>query len=296
MRVLVAGGVSYDSLVYLQDFPPPQSHTIFSKGFHETVGSTGAGKALNLNRLGFDVTLHGLLGDDAPGAAVRALFARENLRFLADTDPQGTERHINLMNDAGGRISIYAAHATFEPDIDLDRLETEIARCDVLVLNIINYCRRLIPLAQRHTRPIWCDLHDYDGQNPYHQDFVDAADCLFMSSDAMPEYRAFMTRMIDAGKRQIICTHGRAGSTALTADGTWREQPALMTYPQADTNGAGDAFFAGYLYGHAQGDSAERCLQLATICGGLAVTSRELVCPDLSAAHLEQEWKRHYGP
>jgi sugar/nucleoside kinase (ribokinase family) len=295
MRVLVAGGVSFDSIVYLRELPRSAPHTVFSKGFYETVGSTGAGKALNLNRLNFDVTLHALIGDDVPGTVVQTMFERERLRFLYDIDPQGTERHINLMADSGDRISIYAAHATFEPAVNMAQVEAEMSRCDVLALNIINYCRHLIPLAKQYGKPIWCDIHDYDGKNPYHQDFIDAADYLFMSSDAMRDYRAFMQAMIDAGKRLVVCTHGKAGVTALTAAGEWLETPALTSYQQVDTNGAGDACFAGYLYGHAQGYPAARCLQLGVVAGGLTVTARELVHPQMSAALLEAEWQRHFA-
>ncbi|MBN1319086.1 MAG: hypothetical protein JXA42_26620 [Anaerolineales bacterium] len=63
-KVLVLGGVSYNMMVYLIQFPEPRSQTLPARGYHETIGSTGAGKALNLHRLGMDVTLYGLVGCD----------------------------------------------------------------------------------------------------------------------------------------------------------------------------------------------------------------------------------------
>ncbi len=74
-RVFVAGGVTFNSLIYLDTLPDPQPDTVFSQRFNETVGGTAAGKAFNLNRLGLDTTLHGLVGDDAPGEMIRAMFA-----------------------------------------------------------------------------------------------------------------------------------------------------------------------------------------------------------------------------
>jgi sugar/nucleoside kinase (ribokinase family) len=293
-RILVVGGVSLDSIVYLDQLPSPHPQTIFSKGFHETVGSTGAGKALTLSRLGVDVTFHALIGDDTPGQRILDTFSREKLRFLHEIDSQGTERHINLMDEAGGRISSYASHASFEPEFDIDRLAVEIERCDILVLNIINYCRQLIPLAQKYHRPIWCDIHDYDGENDYHHDFIEAASVIFMSSDAMPGYRAFMQTLIDGGKQLVGCTHGKHGATAVTAENDWLDIPAVA-YPQVDTNGTGDAFFAGYLWGYLQDYSPERCLQLAAITGGLTVTTREIAFPDLSVQRLEQAWQARFG-
>ena len=115
-----------------------------------------------------------------------------------------------------------------------------------------------------------------------------------MSSDALPDYRPFMERQIAAGKQLLVCTHGRSGSTALVPDGTWIDIPALSGYEQVDTNGAGDSFFAGLLYGYLQGYDVERSLRLGTITAGLCVTSTELAYPDLSPVLLESEYRRHY--
>lgn len=293
-RVFTAGDVTFNSLIYVSHFPQPVSQTVFSKAFHETIGGTAAGKALNMARLGLDVTLHGLIGDDAPGHLIQQVLAREDLAFVYDIDPKGTQRHANLMDDGGGRISIYVAYATFEPEIDLGRIEACVSQSDVVALNLSNYCRRIIPLAKRHGKTIWCDIHDYDGKNEYHCDFIDGAHILTMSSDAMPDFRPFMQELIAAGKQLVVCTHGRRGSTALAADGQWIETPAITSYPQKDTNGAGDAFFAGLLFGHTQGYTMERCLRLGAITAGRCVTSSELFDPDLTPALLEADYARHF--
>jgi sugar/nucleoside kinase (ribokinase family) len=295
-NVFVAGDVTFNSLIYLEHFPQPVAQTVFSAGFHETVGGTAAGKALNLARLGLSVTLHGLIGEDAAGRFIRGYLAHEKLDFVYDVDPKGTQRHVNLMEDSGARISIYVAYATFDPVIDLERIASCVARADVVALNLSNYCRRIIPLAKQHGKPVWCDIHDYDGKNDYHRDFIAGADVITMSSDAMPGYRAFMERLIADGKQLVICTHGRNGSTALAADGRWIETPAITSYAQKDTNGAGDAFFAGVQYGYTRGDEIERCLRLGAVTAGLCITSSELYDADLSAEKIDVEYTLHYPP
>ena len=207
--VLVLGGVSYNLMIYLDAFPAPAPQTVASRGFHETVGSTGAGKALNLGRLGLAVTLHGLIGDDFHGGKIREYLAQEPLTFVYDLDPAGTQRHVNLMDARGRRISIFLSYGSPQPPVDVARLAALIAQSDYVVLNIMNYCRFLIPLIQQAGKAIWCDIHDYDGENPYHRDFIQAADYVFLSSDALAEYRAFMRRLIAAGKQLVVCTHGR---------------------------------------------------------------------------------------
>jgi len=291
--VLVIGGVSWDYQIHLDHLPQPHPQTVFSKRSHETVGSTGAGKALALHRLGLRTTLHALWGDDACGQSICSYFDAEGLPYLHDIDPLGTERHVNLLDDEGRRISIYMHSASFEPTINLQTLLPLLESCDVLVLNIINYARHLIDQARRLGKPIWCDIHDYDGFQMYHQDFIRAADVVFLSSDAMPDYREYMQQLADEGKRIVVCTHGKRGATALV-DGVWLQQPALRV-PAVDSNGAGDNFFAGYLYGYLRGYPPHKCMQMATITAATCVGSPELIALDLSADRIERRWRELFG-
>jgi len=62
---LVVGGVSYNTMNYLDEIPHPHPQTVFAGHVHQTVGSTAAGKTLDLSRLGFDVTLVDLIVADS---------------------------------------------------------------------------------------------------------------------------------------------------------------------------------------------------------------------------------------
>jgi sugar/nucleoside kinase (ribokinase family) len=64
VRVLVVGGASWDTVVHVDQLPDSRPRTVFATSSYETVGSTGAGKALNLARLGHEVHLHTLIGDE----------------------------------------------------------------------------------------------------------------------------------------------------------------------------------------------------------------------------------------
>lgn len=293
-KVLILGGVSYNLMIYLDRFPGTRPATVYAQGYHETVGSTGAGKALNLCRIGFDVVLHGLIGTDREGEQVRQALARPGLRFLHDVDPAGTQRHVNLMNPAGERISIFIEPGTLEPEVAWEPIRAALAESELLVLNIRNYARRAIPLAQGLDKPIWCDIHDYDGEATFHHDFIEAADVLFLSGERIPDYRAFMETQIAAGKELVVCTHGRAGATALTPAGEWITVPIVDAYEREDTNGAGDAFFSGVLYGHLQGYGVRRALALGAIVAGMCVTVPELAHPELSPERVEQAYQHHF--
>ena len=77
------------------------------------------------------------------------------------------------------------------------------------------------------------------------------------------------------GAMQIVVVHFPLGAFALTRDGSVVSQPSVAV-PNAEivgANGAGDAFAAGFLYGHHEGWSLERSLQLAHAAAATSLRS-----------------------
>lgn len=294
-KVLILGGTTYDSIISLPQLPQPESQTIHYAPFHETIGSTGAGKALNLCKLNIPCVLHSIIGDDLYGHTIIEGLHEAGVNFQYDYDPKGTERHINLMDRDGNRISIFVTQSSSNPPLDLIKLEELIQQCDIVVLNIIAYTKELISLCQKHNKPIWTDLHDYDGTNSYHDDYINAAAYIFMSSDSLDDYRKVMLDFHRKGKKLVVCTHGKNGATCLSEDGVWREASIIEDYRFKEANGAGDSFFSGYLYGYLNNKSIEECLGFAAICAGLSITCEELAYPELSENLLQQEYVKYFG-
>ena len=71
MRIFSAGGLTFDTLIFLDKLPQPIPQTIFSKGSETLIGGTGAGKALALNRLFEQTTFHAMLGNDKSGKNIK---------------------------------------------------------------------------------------------------------------------------------------------------------------------------------------------------------------------------------
>ena len=218
-----------------------------------------------------------------------------NLYFTTDIDPKGTERHVNIMNSEGERISIFINPSSDELELDLPFFKRVIDHADYAIINISNYCRHLLPICQELEKEIWTDLHDYDLNNRYHQDFIDAADYIFLSSDNLPNYKDFMHQQIDNGKKLVVCTHAKNGASAISKEGEWFDIPIIDKYEMINTNGAGDSFFSGYLYAHNQEHDIKTCLQYATITAGLCITSKELSHPQLTQELIESEYQKYYS-
>lgn len=293
-NIFIIGGASYNSVITLGEFPKAIPQTIHNCHFNETIGNTGSGKALTLSKLGFNTIFHSLIGNDVFGDKVRSLLQEPNLNFISDIDPKGTERHLNIMNSKGERISVFMNPSSDEPAINYSKFENELKESDYVVINIANYCRHVLPICKSLNKEVWTDLHDFDGENEYHQDFINASDYIFLSSDNLPDYKPFMKLQIENGKKLVVCTHAKGGATAYTEEGKWIETPILDTYKMANANGAGDAFFSGFLYGFSKGFKTKKCLQYATITAGLCIESETITSNKLSKSLIESEFLKYY--
>lgn len=293
-NIFVCGGVSYNAVISLPNFLDPKPQTIHSCVYNETIGNTGAGKALALSSLGFNTTLHSLLGIDEYAQKLKSYLNQLNLDVKYDIDPNGTERHLNILNSKGERISIFTNPSSQNPLIDYSKYQSIIETSDFAVINISNYCRNFIPICKALKKEVWTDLHDYDGSNTYHQDFIDAADYIFLSSENMNNYEAFMVQMIEAGKKLVVCTHGSNGATAFTQKHEWLYEPALLDFKRVNSNGAGDNFFSGFLYAYALNKSIQDCMKYGTIAGALSVNTTELVSKQLNTKVLHTIYHECY--
>lgn len=284
--VLILGGASLDTIIHLPVLPEPEPQTIWPTASYRALGSTGAGKSLNLAALEQPVIFHTLLGKDTEGHQIRDALAHPRIRVLEEETDGPTEQHVNLMSADGKRISLFIQPPPEPEDIDWLPVQQATTECCLVVVNILGYTRSALPWLKSAGLPIWTDLHDYDGENPYHQPFIDAAQVIFLSSDNLANYRITMKQLVGRGKAFVVCTHGSAGATLLTREGAWMEQPAMEVPAVIDTNGAGDAFFSAFLYRYLQGGELADCLKAGAINGALCVTSRELVCPGVCPSRV----------
>jgi sugar/nucleoside kinase (ribokinase family) len=109
---------------------------------------------------------------------------------------------------------------------------------------------------------------------------------VFFSGERLADPLPLMRRLVDAGRRLVVCTRGARGAIALTADGRWIDVAAEPVDRVVDTNGAGDAFLAGVVYGELVGLPIERSLRIGARVAARAVASTELAGPPLAPDEL----------
>jgi sugar/nucleoside kinase (ribokinase family) len=284
-HVLIIGGTSIDTIIQLHSPLELGPQTTWAKESYHAIGGTGAGKALNLAHLGVNVTLHTWLGTDHQANQVVEGLAHRNIELLIEISQLPTEQHTNLMTPNGERISIYTQPPDSSKEYVMDDIAKAMAKTDVAAISILDYTRPTLALAQKFNKPLWIDLHDYDGKNIYHQEFIDAATVIFVASDNLPDYQTFMKDQIKEGKQLVVCTHGKEGSSALDRQGRWYEQKIIPGYELVDSNGAGDAYFSGFIFAYFQGKDIQSCMRSGSVVAAMCINSKELynekLCSDI---------------
>lgn len=273
-RVAVVGAASWNHLIRLDHLPAPTPHMQFATGSVHTIGGTSAGKALHLAGRGIPTRLHALLGRDADGDRIAYALEESGVDLVRHASGE-TERHVNLMTDAGERVSLYVSTPTTPSDTALTAVAADIARAEIAVIDLAEFGMLLLERDDLGDTPRWVDLHDYNGTSAFHEPFVRAADVVFMNGDATDDPWALMASCLARGPRLAVCTLGAAGAIAVDAAGT-RYEVAADPADIVDTNGAGDAFMAGFLAAHLAGAETGECLAAGSAQAVVALESEHL--------------------
>ena len=281
----IIGPASWNLLVRLEKLPQSRPHTVIAQWHHEALGGTSAGKAMNLRQLGVEVSVVTVVGNDDAGQRILSTLRAAGVTVLSRESANGSERHVNLMDGSGRRLSIHLAR----PDLVAGAADIAavMSGADAVVVDLAEHARSALAVATKDGLPIWCDLHDYDGHSDFHREFLDAATNVFVSAERLPDPESFLREQIGRGKRLVVCTDGARGAVALERGGQLVHVAAHAVPRVVDTNGAGDAFFAGYLRAHLADEPMAECLRQAARAGATCVETREMAAPSLNAALVQ---------
>lgn len=275
MRMLVIGGCSVDTIIKTEELKIIKDDmSIWSQDLVETIGGTGAGKALCLDALGHDVSLVTSLGLDQNRDKIIQFFENTNVQIYQVVTNK-TETHTNIMHGEGNRISIFTNVPDEKPKL-LETIEILLSRSDIVLLNINDFCRDYIPIIKQYQKKIVVDIHDYEVGNPYHQDFIDCADIIIASSVNLNNHIEFLENVIDSGKELGIVTFGINGAVAMNNQKGIFKTNSYTNIEYVDSNGAGDSFISGFITEYLKTKNVGESLKIGALCGAYACTSFDL--------------------
>ncbi|MFF8970946.1 PfkB family carbohydrate kinase [Streptomyces sp. NPDC014995] len=273
--VLVLGGAGVDTIVHVPELPLPYADSyMIDSGIRPRAGQTGDFVALGLSSLGLRTHHLDFLGDDPEGDLVRALHREKGIALTAIPQPAGTKRAVNLVGPDGRRLSLYdTSRARPDDRFPEDTLRTLAATSRHAHVSITQPCADALPLLREAGVTLSTDLHNWDGRNPYHESFAFTADVVFLSAAALPDPEATMRHIVERGRAEVVVATAGAEGAYLLADGELTRIPAVRPpTPVVDSNGAGDAFAAAFLYGRLTGEPPLRCALYGAVAGAHACT------------------------
>lgn len=217
-------------------------------------GGSPANVAITLGRLGRDVRLVTVLGDDPRGRLVRSWLEASRVTVLAQEPGSGRTSSATVTLDGTGA-------ATYDFDLAWDLGEVPLEECDVfhagsiatvldpgadVVLDAVraHHGRALVSLDP-NARPVLTP--DREAAATRVEELVVLSDVVKVSDEDLEwlhpddEPVATATRWATLGPGLVIVTRGGAGAVAVRPDGTTLEVPGVPVVV-ADTVGAGDTF------------------------------------------------------
>lgn len=265
--ILISGLINTETTVKVRQFPIPYypiDYPFF--GVRTAVSGVAYNIARALKILGDDVALLSLIGQDFPAEYIRSQLHADGLDAAWVKQALAETPNSVVLYDEAGRRQVYCDLKDIQ-EACYPFLEDICRDFDLVVACNTNFNRRLLPMARAAGVPIATDVHVLsDIWDAYDRDFLEYADILFLSDEAIGEdYRDFLLELARAYNNQILVLGRGSRGAAMYV----RQQNRVFELPAADagmvvnTVGAGDALFSGFIHYYTKGLPPLECLTRA---------------------------------
>ncbi len=273
MKLLVSGLLNIETTVAVRGFPInyyPIDYPFF--GVNSAVSGVGYNIAKALTTLSDEVQLLSFLGSDDEGDRVMTQLTRDGIACDGVTRTLKSTPTSVVLYDPDGRRQIYCDLK----DIQEQRIDPDTVTFDgVAAICNINFNRELIKTAHKSGVLTATDVHVLSSiDDDYNRDFMENADILFLSDEALPCEPQIFLRMLHERYHNRVIVLGMGGKGAMLLDGESGKLfhlSACQNIKVVNTVGAGDALFAAFLHFTAQGLSPIDALMRAQVFAGVKI-------------------------
>lgn len=274
----------------------------------ESSGGVARNIADNLARLGCDVSMLSVIGDDQDGGYIlselgKVRIGAHSVRMLRG---ERTGTYIAVI-DTNGEMTIALANMEINERVTprlIDELWPEGHKPDLVVLDtnfpenciayVIERCRQesiplyIDPVSTPKALKLPASLAGVDALLP-NRDEAETISGIRIATPA--DCREACARIRARGARRVFITLGEQGVYASGPEGD-ALIPAVPVRV-VDVTGAGDAFAAGLIYGIAQDLPPLEACRCGTAASALTLRTAQSVAPDLNAEQLHKLIKEH---
>ena len=265
----VVGVANLETTVPIDGFPLPYEPVRYRPfGLHTTVGGVGFNVAKALSVLGDDVRLAGLIGPDIAGQIVQREVDGQGLKNFLLPLAAKTPQSVVLYDPQGGRQINTDLADLLDLAYPKDSFKYVLEGCDTAVITNVNFTRPLLEEVKRRGIRIVTDVHTiHDLEDDYNQDYMAAADVLFMSHERLPcAPEDWLARVMERYAPDVaVVSLGAEGALLATKDTGTHLVPAVKTRKVVNTVGAGDALLAAFVHFYSASYDALSALELAVV-------------------------------
>lgn len=272
----------------------PVGSNVFQTGscpvehIHMTTGGDALNEALLLSKMGKNVYLETLIGEDEAGrmvarrcqengialkpyqirsnlhTSVNIVLVQENGERSFLTDPHGAQRKLRLKDirmpfPSTAKVLCFASIFVF-PEIGPDDLKMIFSQAKSQGMTV---CADMTKPKKGETAEEFREaLSCVDYLIPNEEEV-----CMFTKRDTALEAAR---ELLNAGVKHVIVKCGDRGCLVAGKDDIY-QVPAEEPVNCVDTTGAGDSFVAGFLYGLSEGKSLRECVANGNVWGAKAV-------------------------
>ena len=277
-QILVSGLINVETSLKVDSFPieyNPIEYPFF--GIDSVVSGVGYNVAKALKVLGSNVDLLTEIGDDLNGDIIKKKVNDDKIdsKHVLVCKNSKTAESIVLV-DKDGRRKIYCDLKDIQDREPLDESVVNFDDYSLTILTNINFNRTLIKVAHDRKITVATDVHVLsDINDSYNKDFMENADILFLSNEAIIDHEAeFMKEIYNKYHNKIIvCGCGDKGALMYVGeeDKFYFEQ-AVAPRGISSTVGAGDALFSSFIHFYNKGEKIENCLRFAVLFAGIKIS------------------------
>ena len=288
-KILVVGSLVMDLIVTASRLPNI-GETVLGTSFATAPGGKGANQAVQAARLGADVTMVGMLGNDDFGNAMLKSLKDSgvNTEFIGRTDKAPTAiGNVQLQvneNGADNRIVVVSG-ANFEiTEDDVAFLKKSISNYDMVILQqeipahinllVARFAKdagvpvMLNPAPYREIDPELLKCLTYISPNEH-----EAADITGIEPDGEDTIKSAASKLSEMGVENSFITLGKRGCV-LSADGKLYFGDSVDCGPVVDTTAAGDSFVAAFCTAISAGVPIKNVLEFANCTAGITVSRK----------------------
>ena len=296
MNVLVSGLVNVETSVKVRKFPIeyyPIDYPFF--GVESHIAGVAYNLAKALTTLGDDVDLLSFRGEDEEANRIERKMRRDDISVHLFHSLKQTPVSVVLYDDDGRRQIYCDLKDIQEKQLQEENYEELLAKCDVVAACNISFNRPLLRRAKELGKMVATDVHVLsDIRDEYNQDFLKAADILFLSDEGLPCTPEVFLDQLSTAYPFKIGVIGLGSKGAMLYD---REKDeiyhlaAAKTKHVVNTVGAGDALFSAFVHFFGQGMEAIPALERAQIFAAKKISFSGASVGFPYEAEVEEAWR-----